>query len=190
MDSDIPPEEAEHQQAHMMAAAYKNPSQKPSKIPRLVSSPAKTKPHPTSASKVSKQTQKVMRVYEHVMKSLQQHSPPTKPGRSSNRDSEQKEIDEFEEEERRLLELDQQVRELGGISLHCFNSCFICYIYRVLSSAFLYKGFLLLSVALLLMFDLTSDCSLLATRDSGINGGTGNGVCDPRTVDGRQAGGK
>ena len=43
------------------------------------------------------------------------HSPPTKPGRSSNRDSEQKEIDEFEEEERRLLELDQQVREFDGI---------------------------------------------------------------------------
>ena len=114
------------------------------------------------------------------MKSLQQHSPPTKPGRSSDRDSEQKEIDEFEEEERRLLELDQQVRELGGISLHCYNSC--------LSSASL-NLYLLLSVALL--FDLTSDvCSLLATRDAGINGSTGNGVCDPRTVDGRQAGGK
>ena len=66
----------------------------------------------------------------------------------------------------------------------------ICYIYRVLSSAF-FNLFLLLSVALLLMFDLTIDvCSLLATRDTGIICGTGNGVCDPRTVDGRQAGGK
>ena len=53
MDSDIPPEEAEQQQPHPMAAAvFKSPSQKPSKIPRLVSSPAKSKPHPTSASKV------------------------------------------------------------------------------------------------------------------------------------------
>ena len=58
MDSDIPPEEAEQQQPHPMAAAvFKSPSQKPSKIPRLVSSPAKSKPHPTSASKVSNQSQ-------------------------------------------------------------------------------------------------------------------------------------
>ena len=56
----------------------------------------------------------------NLTKSLKQHSPPTKPGRSSNRDSEQKEIDEFEEEERRLLELDQQVRELGGIGPSLF----------------------------------------------------------------------
>ena len=54
MDSDIPPEEAEQQQTHPMAAAFKSPSQKPSKIPRLVSSPAKSKPHLTGASKVSK----------------------------------------------------------------------------------------------------------------------------------------
>ena len=48
MDSDIPPEESEQYQ-HRQAAAFKSPSQKPSKIPRLVSSPAKAKP----ASKVS-----------------------------------------------------------------------------------------------------------------------------------------
>ena len=94
-----------------------------------------------------------MRCY-NLTKSMHQHSPPTKPGRSSNRDSEQKEIDEFEEEERRLLELDQQVREFSCIYLHRFNKC-LCYIfigYRAQAS--LKLSSILLYVALLLMFDL------------------------------------
>ena len=48
MDSDIPPEESEQHQA----AAFKSSPQKPSKIPRLVSSPAKPKPHPASKVRI------------------------------------------------------------------------------------------------------------------------------------------
>ena len=106
MDSDIPPEEGEQYQ-HSQAAAFKSPSQKPSKIPRLVSSPAKAKPASKVSSITPETSSRDMRLVQLFFQTP--HSPPTKPGRSTNRDSEQKEIDEFEEEERRLLELDQQV---------------------------------------------------------------------------------
>ena len=121
MDSDIPPEDSE-QNHHAAAAVLKSPPLKPSKIPRLVSSPAKSKPQPTSKVSSALVKSSFSRSVTLLVQLLQQqhptpHSPPTKPGRSSNRDSEQKEIDEFEEEERRLLELDQQVREFGCVSL-------------------------------------------------------------------------
>ena len=48
MDSDIPPEESEQNHHAAAAAVLKSPPLKPSKIPRLVSSPAKSKPQPSS----------------------------------------------------------------------------------------------------------------------------------------------